>query len=138
MTYWLYSANVKFYDVFSAFKEEDVVWPINTKVEVGDTVYIYLSSPHKKIGFITTVKRINLPNDEIRLRTSPYIKNSVNGKSTDKAFMLLGDIKSLFSSASESLSFENLRLNGLSGMLMGPRKLDNNPELLQYIKDCCT
>lgn len=50
MTDWLYPANVKFYDVLAAFEEEQAVWPIHTKVNVGDTVYIYLAAPYKRIA----------------------------------------------------------------------------------------
>ena len=32
------------------------------------------------------------------------------------------------------LSFPHLKENGLNGMLMGPRKLENNPTLLAYIE----
>ena len=32
------------------------------------------------------------------------------------------------------LSLEFLKPNGLNGMLMGPRKLENNPALLTYIQ----
>ncbi len=135
MADWLYPANVKFYDVLAAFKEEDAVWPINSKVGVGDNVYIYLSMPHKRIGFVTSVMQTNLSDDLIRIRTSPYIKNADREKPKDKAFMRLGNIKSFLESSDDALSLKSLKSNGLKGILMGARKLDNNPELLKYIKD---
>jgi len=32
------------------------------------------------------------------------------------------------------LAYKHLKQNGLNGMLMGPRKLENNPTLLDYIQ----
>ncbi len=135
MADWLYLANVKFYDVLLAFKENDAVWSINSKVDVGDNVYIYLALPYKKIGFVTEVMQTNLPDDLIRIRTSLYIKNADHKKPIDKTFMLLGNIKSFLENSDDALSLESLKSNGLKGILMGARKLDNNPELLKYIKD---
>jgi hypothetical protein len=55
MTYWLYPANTKYYDVLGAFSERIAYWPAKTKVAVGDSVLIYLSAPYKQIGFQTEV-----------------------------------------------------------------------------------
>ncbi len=44
---------------------------------------------------------------------------------------------SVITLASDSpLSYDHLKQNGLNGMLMGPRKLENNQTLLDYIKRC--
>lgn len=34
------------------------------------------------------------------------------------------------------LAYDSLKQNGLNGMLMGPRKLENNPSLEEYIRRC--
>jgi hypothetical protein len=49
MSSWLYPANIKHYDVFTAFKQTSVAWPINSKIELGDSVYFYISAPHQNI-----------------------------------------------------------------------------------------
>jgi hypothetical protein len=38
MVHWLFPANLKFYDVFGAFRKTDTYWPTNTSVAVGDKV----------------------------------------------------------------------------------------------------
>lgn len=134
MSHWVYPANTKIYKVLEAFSQNEAVWPINSKIEVGDTVYIYLAAPYKKIGFICDVKAINLSNNKIREYTTPYLKSATQNKPADKAFMMLNNIRSIFSESLTALSYENLKINGLDGMLMGPRKLENNIELLNYIK----
>jgi len=137
MTDWLYPANLKFYDVLSAFKEKQAVWPINSKIEVGDTVYIYLAAPYKRIGFICSVKKTDIASEIIRQYSAPYMKNSGQAKPQDKCFMILGDIKTLLNNDNEALSLTALKANGLKGMLMGARKLENNPQLHKYIRKSC-
>ncbi|MEO9943762.1 hypothetical protein [Paraglaciecola sp.] len=134
MAEWLYTANVKFYDVLSALIEDNAAWPISSKVNVGDIVYIYLTAPHKKIGFVSKVTQINLPDSMVSTLTSPYLKPLEPQKKPNKSFMLLGNIQSFLECSNDSLSLEYLKSNGLKGMLMGPRKLDNNPELLKHIR----
>lgn len=134
---WLYPANAKFYDVLSAFKEDQTVWPINSKVAVGDTVYIYLAAPYKKIGYICTVKDVDIADEMVKEYSDPYIKNADEARHGDKSFMLLGDIKSVMDSDNEDVSLASLKDNGLKGMLMGARKLDNNPQLQSHIREAC-
>ncbi len=137
MTDWLYPANVKFYDVLSAFKEEQAVWPIHSKIEVGDTVYIYLAAPHKRIAYVCSVKAIDIGHEMILKYSLPYIKKSSQAKPIDKRFMLLENIKLLSHNDNALLSLEALKANGLKGMLMGARKLDNNPQLQEHIRKYC-
>jgi len=65
MAHWLYPANVKFYDVLGAFAQPSTYWPINSKVEVGDQVYVYLAAPHKQVGFACEVMAVDIELDEI-------------------------------------------------------------------------
>ncbi len=137
MTDWLYPANIKYYDVLSALEENEAVWPINSKVEVGDTVYFYLASPYKRIGYICTVTETDVSSDIVSKYSKPYIKRIEPTKPSVKRFMLFTDITKLLDSDDESLTLASLKLNGLKGMLMGPRKLDNNPQLHEYIRNSC-
>ena len=134
MASWLYPANVKFYDVLKAFEEPLVYWPINSNVSIGDTVIIYLSSPHKQIGFSTTVAEINLDARSVTDYTQPYVKNAKNQNATQKSFMKLAVTSRIPLLAESVLSYEHLKLNGLNGPLLGPRKLENNPPLHHYIR----
>ncbi len=137
MSDWLYPANTKFYDVLSAFKKQNAVWPINTKIEVGDAVYIYLAAPYKRVGYICSVKETDIAREIIKEYSSPYIKNTGQDSSADKPFMLLGDIQTLLNNDNDALSLAKLKENGLKGMLMGARKLDNNPQLREYLRKWC-
>ncbi len=133
-THWLYPANVKYYDVLNAFNSSKTYWLINSKVSLGDVIYIYLSSPYKQIGYVCEVITINLELASILEKIRPFFKADGNDVKQTKLFMEL-EISSVTTLASDSLlSYEYLKQNGLNGMLMGPRKLENNPTLLSYIK----
>ncbi len=134
MTHWLYPANVKFYDVLAAFNASETYWPISSKVSSGDVIYIYLAVPYKQIGFVCDVKEIGLETSSILEKVRPFFKGkSGDGKKT-KLFMKLKTSLAITLEGSSSLSYDCLKQNGLNGMLMGPRKLENNPTLLDYIK----
>ena len=50
MKYWLRPANLKYYDVFKAFEELGTInWRSSNNYSIGDIVYIYCSSPLKRI-----------------------------------------------------------------------------------------
>lgn len=135
MNHWIYAANTKIYKVLDALSQEQAAWPINSKTEVGDIVYLYLSAPYKQIGFVCKIKEINLDEKTVRDYTTPYVKDAPEDKPANKAFMMLANIRPIPKNPSSPLSYENLKRNGLKGMLMGPRKLENAPGLLSYIND---
>lgn len=133
MKSWLYPANVKYYDVVAAFtQEEATAWPMNSKVNVGDFVYMYLGAPLKQILFKCQVIEINKPIDDVEHQAQKYAK--VSGKKPNKDFMLLKTVVEFESISDGPLSFTALRGNGLKGSIMGPQCLDNNKQLHDYIK----
>jgi 5-methylcytosine-specific restriction protein A len=134
ITHWLYPANVKYYNVLSAFEAPETYWPINSKVSIGDVIYIYLASPYKQISYVCEVTAINFELASVIEKIRPFFKSdSSNGKPT-KLFMNL-KTNSVITLVDDSiLSYEHLKQNGLNGMLMGPRKLENNLTLLNYIQ----
>jgi hypothetical protein len=134
MTHWLYPANVKFYDVFAAFAQEATYWPMNSKVSIGDAIYIYLAAPYKQVGFVATVDAINLPHAAVIGQVRLFIKGEPKAGKQDKLFMQLKVLSTVAIDPASGLSYTHLKNNGLNGMLMGPRKLENNPELLTYFK----
>ena len=137
MSHWIYPANTKIYDVLGAFGRKYTYWPISSKVMVGDSVYIYLSAPHKQIGFVCEVLEIDIEKEKIMENLRPFVKNAnKKGASREKLFMKLC-VKSEVNLEKGSLvSYISLKENGLNGMLMGPRKLENNPTLHDYIGRC--
>ena len=134
MTHWLFPANTKFYDVVGAFSEIQTYWPVNTKVSVGDVVYIYLAAPYKQIGFVCDVIDVGLDQDSILESIRPFFKNMFDDKKQSKLFMKLQTISIIPIDNEALLAYKHLKQNGLNGMLMGPRNLENNPALLDYIK----
>lgn len=137
MTHWLFPANIKFYDVLGAFETTETYWPANTTVMVGDTVYLYLAAPYKQIGFICNVTGIDFDIDQVVSEIRPFFRQPLKQKGKPKTFMKLQPFATVPLTDDSPLNYEQLKQNGLTGMLMGPRKLENNPKLLAYIRGIC-
>ena len=135
MTSWIYPANAKLYDVFGAFGQPETYWPRNSNVEEGDTLYIYLAAPYKQIAFVCKVLRSDLTGSAILKEVEPFFKQPVEDPDPLKRFLQVKVLKNLEISDSSSVNYASLKQNGLGGMLMGPRKLENCPELLAYIEE---
>lgn len=133
MKHWIYPANPKYYDVISAFTQEDeTAWTMSSKVEVGDYVYIYSGQPFKQVLFKCEVLDINLPPEAVMEQAKKYIK--AQGASPKKNFMLVKTIHEFEVDPLGPLSFGVLKQHGLKGSIMGPQCLENNLELFNYIK----
>ena len=132
--HWLYPANTKFYDVLGAFKEAATYWPLNSKVSVGDTVFIYLAAPHKQITFVCDVLDVGLEESEVIEFVRPFFKGKNHDERPQIFFMKLQVSSAIPLGSDSPLAYKYLKKNGLNGMLMGPRKLENNPALLTYIE----
>jgi hypothetical protein len=134
MSHWLIPANIKFYEVFSAFEQAETYWPMNAKITCNDTVYIYLTAPYKQIGFVCSVSATGHSLDEAIDFVLPFIKGELRKGGAPNKFMTLKTVQSMPIDNSNFLSLKDLKQNGLNGMLMGARKLENNPGLLKYIR----
>lgn len=133
MKHWLYPANPKIYDIIPAFTEIDKTpWPISSKVEIGDIIYIYTGNPYKQILFKCEVLEIDLSGEEVINNVKKYIK--VQGNSSKKSFMNLKTIDKYEIDNLGPMCFGVLKENGLKGSIMGPQCLENNKELFEYIK----
>jgi hypothetical protein len=132
--HWLYPANTKFYDVFGAFREAETYWPLNSKVSVGDTVFIYLAGPHKQVAFDYDILEVGLEESDVIEFVRPFFKGQNHDKKFQKLFVKLQVSSAIPLRRDSPLAYEYLKKHGLSGMLMGPRKLENNPTLLTYIE----
>jgi len=131
---WLYPANTRFYDVLGAFARPQTFWPVNSKVEPGDIIYIYLAAPHQQIAFVCDVAEVGFGLDEIIDDLRPFFKGDLGDAKPGKTFMKLTRSSTIALQEGSALSYHHLKQNGLNGMLMGPRKLENNPQLLTYIE----
>ena len=134
MAIWLYPANTKFYDVLAAFEQPDTYWPMSSKVCEGDQVYIYLAAPHKQIAYLCDVIAVDIPADAVIDVCKPYFKGEPAPNKADKRFMQLKTQTRIPLATDSALSLAQLKPAGLNGMLMGPRNLNNNLPLLEYIQ----
>lgn len=130
MSNWLIPANTKFYDVIGAFNVTDTYWPIQTE----DKVFIYLTAPYKQIAYVCEVIETGLELNSIIDKVLPYFKTDTKEGKTTKSFMLLKNTRHLIIEKNSLFSYKNLKSNGLNSMLMGARKLENIPSLLDYIR----
>ena len=62
MQNWIIPCNLKYYDVFGAFRDlKKLDWKqSNPKIEIGDIVYIYVGAPVKAIMFKCRVTKVGL------------------------------------------------------------------------------
>lgn len=128
---WIFPCNPKIYDALGAFAKHGVIdWRTNKNVNEGDIVYIYIGEPIAKILLKTRVVNLNIP-DEHLIGGDFYRK--VDAMREKANYVRLELIQS-FLEKKDYLSFEALKKHGLKGSIQGPLKLDNNPELLEYIK----
>ena len=107
---------------------------MNAKVITGDIIYIYLTAPIKQIGFRCEVLGTGFDLDTIRDQVSPFIKGEAIQEPGSKPFMKLGSTRAVPIQSDAALTLSKLREHGLNGMLMGARKLENNPGLFEFIK----
>lgn len=128
-TNWLISASEKVFDVTSAFATSDYVdWRQSGKFQVGDTIYIYVSSPVQKVKFKTVVEKIDIPFVKTYDSKEFWTKEEFHIESQSKKFARL---RLVTKSDSEFLSLKHLLQNGLSSYPQGPRKV--NEELKAYL-----
>lgn len=129
-TYWLTSWNendFKLHEFFSKYDTIDWNNKRNNQFKIGDIVYLYCSSPERKIRYKAQVIKINVaPAEEIDDHDYS-ISTSPEPPSPYRPFRL----KRIDGINVEFLNYENLQKKGLKGSIRTPRTL--NGELLQYI-----
>lgn len=69
---WVFPCNTKYFDIIEHFKNSDtVVFKRNTRINIGDVVYIYLAAPIQEIRYICHV--INNEVSEEILKQNTYV-----------------------------------------------------------------
>lgn len=124
MTSWLIPCSPKDYDYENAFDElSDIDWRQSTNVEIGDIVYIYISSPISAIKYKGKVVKTNKP-----LMTIDDSKFYINQSSftQNHKYMQLHLLTIL---NEEYFSFENLKKNSLIGNIQGPQKINETLQI---------
>lgn len=124
---WLISANSKMYDHASSFAHHGSVdWRQgNINYAVGDTVYIYCTSPIQRIRYKCKVTNINMDFSKIRDDKEYWLDDSEYEKSLSGNFFNLQLVEE---ADSEKLSLQLLLENGLNGAPQGPIKLKEDLE----------
>ncbi len=133
---WIFSSNPQVFDLDSAFAERDnIYWHTNSKskVQVGDTVFLYISKPQQEIRFKTRVTAVNVP----YINTSDIKKYWIHEEdyqSLQNELFYQLKLISAIRNKGEELSYAALKdnLHLLSGPIMGPIKAQN--ELLAYLE----
>jgi len=127
---WLISANSKVYEHSRSFSDYGFVdWKQgNTKYKVGDTVYIYVTQPEKKIKYKCIVEKVNLTSLDMRPDKEYWVNQAEYKDSLTGNFIRL---KLIERANSNLLNLDHLRNNGLKNAPQGPKKLTG--ELLDYI-----
>lgn len=128
---WIISANGNKYDHASAFEKWGFIdWKQKVNYSEGDIIYIYCTSPYKKIMYKTVADIINMDfeetvNDKYYWKDiSEYQNGKINGKYVR--------LKLISKFNYESLSLDNLKEHGLNAAPQGPIKV--KPELRQFIE----
>lgn len=90
---------------------------------------------YKQIGFLCDVTATGLDRAVVTPHVRRFLKGDAKPEKAAKPFMKLCPTFSISIDRASPLGLSHLKQRGLTGMLMGPRNLDNNPQLLGYILD---
>ena len=128
MTEWLIPCNPAYYNVDGAFaKLKKLNWKqTSPKMEVGDSVYIYVSNPVRVVRFKCKVGKVNL-NARV-IDDSEFI---LNGDSYE-VFQRQMELE-LLRTYSDEFTAEIFAQNGVKGRIQRPRRIQ--PELEAYLTE---
>lgn len=106
--YWIIPANPKYFDIMHAFDHTDVIiWNQSANIRVGDTVFMYVTSPVKSVMFQCQVIANNMP------------YHHQDGKLTVTRVMKIQLVQRF---TSQQFSFDYLKQHGVKAV-RGPRFL---------------
>lgn len=117
MEQWIVACNLKYYDVFNAFKKlKRLDWKQSVKsIAVGDEVFIYVGIPIKAVKYKCRVNKINLCSAEID--DSEFV---IDGEPYENYGNYM-ELELLETYDDNLYALNNLRKNGLKGNIQGPR-----------------
>ena len=134
---WLLPANSKFFDVDGCLKKySEIYWTQNYKIQKGDIVYIYLSSPDSCVKYKLSVEAHDVQyNSEFEKEKEFYIDES--DFEAAKAHNRFVKLRLLAESHSNKMSLPHLLENGLQMAPRGGMNLSNASaaKLLNYIEE---
>ena len=129
MNYWIVPSNKESFDLDELLKEHNVVsWRSRNRFQVGDVVFIYSSSPTKRITYQMFVSEVDVQSpkfDESKYWGEKYRKEK-KAPFTRSIFQLKYKMKD-----SNELSYNSLVAHGLKGTIQSNRMI--NGPLLEYV-----
>ena len=127
MQNWIIPCNLKYYDVFGAFRDlKKLDWKqSNPKIEIGDIVYIYVGAPVKAIMFKCQVTKVGL--DEIEIDDSAY---SIVGE-VYETYPKHMELKLIEQYENTLFPSDALAEHGLKGRVMCQRRMEER--VLEFI-----
>ena len=132
MQTWMISANIRKYDHAGAFAQWGYLdWRQNGKYDIGDEVYIYCSSPIKKVMYKTIVTKIDIPFEKCSY-DQKFVKDPADqAPAHERTYARLQLISKV---DKEELALDYLKEHGLKAAPQRPIKV--NTELRTYLEDC--
>lgn len=107
---WLLPVNTASYNYFESFQENGFIdWKQDRNYSVGDIIFIYNTSPEKRISIVTKVEKINLSKDE-KVNDSKFLNNRDTIQKYDGKFVR---IKLIDYINNDGLTLEQLIKHGL-------------------------
>lgn len=133
---WIMPANPNSLDHAGAFKEWGFIdWKQHpkTKFSIGDIIYLYCTSPQRKIRYKTRVEKINMPSSKCQDIRKYWRKKEQYDEDMKKAkcfvrILLLEEIDS------DELSLEHLKEWGEKSHPQGPKTISD--KLVENIEKC--
>ena len=134
---WLIPADCSKYNLFKSFIYHGFVdWHQGRyKFSVGDTVYIYCTSPIQKIKFKCTITKLNLSFDDTIDDVKCWVDLKKYADFKTNKFIRLKLARQV---SNDNLSLDVLKKNGLKCAPRGPMKISDpslNAHLVDYFSD---
>jgi hypothetical protein len=133
---WVFPANISIIDIKKAFRElGQIDWKTLSRVSAGDTVYIYFTSPIKKIVLVSQVTDVKGQAD-LRIQNYFYrYRDFQEYKNKRGKYVRLKFLHELPEKKSDRLSLYWMKKNGLKTVSI--RKgiiVNNNEKMWEYFK----
>lgn len=136
---WILPANRKFFDIDACVaKYNEIYWTQNYKIQKGDVVYVYSSSPDSCIKYKFSVVAHDVQYDENFDREKEFYVDKADFEMAKQHNRYLV-LKLLSSSHSQKMSLPHLMENGLGMAPRGGTNLSNGTagatKLLKYLEE---
>ena len=136
---WLIPASPRHFDIEGCFNQYGRIFWLQennlSNAKVGDTGFIYCTSPIKAIRYSFEISETCVPySSELDVEDSFSLNNSFNRDHPSSLFLT---VKLTGKTQSSDLTFERLLEHGLKGSVMGAMRISNSKykKLYMFIND---